>query len=639
MTQKKNNLKWNLLFYTLSFVCFLVFSNTAKASVISPYVATSTIAYSVNGNITTIGCETGESGVLLLLTDDNYAAPYATTGATINSNSFVRLTGTTKSQVWYLYDYNIGELSFSIFSSEFSYATNAQFLEICGIKEEDAFEKFYLYEAPSWDSPFNVYATSTQETFSGLAITSQNNADYSINFSPLGTIFQSVRLTDTARLGFANFYNNDDTDVQMLHYWWTGGSMADFIDIVFNNGGSVAPPVTGWISPILENGNVSVEVCPNYAYGCSGDKLSDWTIQYNICDYWDYTSTFEIGMENSDHTNVNEYLESNLFPMPRLPAPSGCSGLFNYSQFYNPFVGYEEWHFFLRKTTATTTETIYFEDYAFEVATLPEIIYSNGFIYYTGEDPLIVNTSSGAGTSTINFQYNICDQENYLDHHFQLENLQTNALLDISTSTTDCSGVASLDLPHAKNFVNTLNARVDLVNASSSPAILGESFTIIWQITDAPPVQVCNLPSYNINDICEDIDTSTMLGDIRCGIKYALVSSAQFLFYPSCSSLLGLTDNYNDFKTSFPFNTYFDFTNSIDTAINTSLATTSANNISIPFIRQTATSSEYYMLPVMSTSTISNTIGDTGYNTLRTTLAYIYWVIGGVIIFLIITKI
>lgn len=399
----------------------------------------------------------------------------------------------------------------------------------------------------------------------------------------------------------------------------------------------LAPTTHDYISPVLTDGNVDVEVCGSTEI-CEGDKLSNWQVIYDICDSWDYGSIFQIGMENESHTTVNEYLtDPYLFIGPR--TPDQCRGSFQYREFFNENIGYENWHFFLKKIDGATTTYTYFEDFAFEVATLPEIIYSNGFILYTGSNPKIINTSLGAGTSTIPFQFNICADEEWQDSQFVLENLDTNELLTIATSTDVCAGTDILELPHANKFVNSLNARINLVNASSTSKILGNSFNIIWQLTDTPILETCKMPSYDINDICEDIDTSNMLGDIKCGLKYAIVVSAQFLFYPSCSSLTSISDTYSSFKNAFPFNTFFDFTDSIDEAIDTSLnSTTHTNNISLPFIRQTATGTEYYMLPVMSTTTISNTIGSSGYNTIRTSLAYLYWVLAGFIIFLLILK-
>lgn len=154
---------------------------------------------------------------------------------------------------------------------------------------------------------------------------------------------------------------------------------------------------------------------------------------------------------------------------------------------------------------------------------------------------------------------------------------------------------------------------------------------------DIIPYMECDEPSYSIATICDGIATSTV-GDIMCGFKYAIVASGQFLFYPSCESINLISQSYNEFKHAFPFNTYFDLTTTINKAIDTSLATTTSQNFSIPFIRKLATTSEIYMLPVLSSTTISNTIGVTNYATMKLTFGFIWWLLSALIVFFIVTK-
>jgi len=397
-----------------------------------------------------------------------------------------------------------------------------------------------------------------------------------------------------------------------------------------------APASNDYIMPIAHynyfenNGKFTVLV--------EKDQDSNWQTFFDVCDQWNSEKHYRIGLDIGE----DFYFDNEI---------STCRGSFIYSAFNTDISDissdspFQDENFILEECDDTgfsenclITE---YPDWLFDIYVIPEVIYSNGFINYSGNDPLVINTSNGSGTTTIQFQYNICEQEGYTDSHFVLENLDTETLLEIATTTTACSGIESLELPYSKNFVNTLNARVDLVNASSSRQILGNSFKIMWQLTDQINTEECNMPSYNILDVCDDIPLgdSELLYNLKCGVKYAITATGQFLFYPSCDSLYSLKKSYDKFKDSFPFNTYYDLTDSINTAIDTSLsATSTANNFSIPFIRQTATSSEYYMLPVMSSTTISNTIGNNNYNTFRTTVGYIYWVVVAGLIFLIISK-
>lgn len=176
-------------------------------------------------------------------------------------------------------------------------------------------------------------------------------------------------------------------------------------------------------------------------------------------------------------------------------------------------------------------------------------------------------------------------------------------------------------------------------------------FVINWltkdQISNGVPDNNTNPPCveqiYDLSKeaICydEELATSTDPMALSCVIKWSLVNTTHRVFYPSCEALNSISDNYYSFKRSFPFNTFYDLTDSITKAINSAENATSSNSFSIPFIKQTATSSEYYMLPVMSSTTISNTIGKTNYGTFRTTIGYIWWLIIAVIVYFTVRRI
>jgi hypothetical protein len=245
----------------------------------------------------------------------------------------------------------------------------------------------------------------------------------------------------------------------------------------------LTPPSTDFITPLLTNGKVEVEVC-GATQDCIGPKISDWTVYYSICDKWDYTNRLLIGVHNTDNNNVNEYFAAsdyNFFPMPR--QPSGCRGSFQYKDFFSEEVGTANYHFFLRKETATTT--IDYEFDPFPVQTNAEYSSSNGFINYTGPNPKSIDTTTGTSTS-ITFQYNVCDQD-FEAGHFALENLNSNTILNITADAATCSGTGTLTMPYAQNLIQTLPLRIDWINASSTPTILGNSFQAIFWYTALNP--------------------------------------------------------------------------------------------------------------------------------------------------------
>lgn len=155
--------------------------------------------------------------------------------------------------------------------------------------------------------------------------------------------------------------------------------------------------------------------------------------------------------------------------------------------------------------------------------------------------------------------------------------------------------------------------------------------------------QQCAFPVLDKSLICEGIGTPgidyNLWQAIGCGAKYAIVVSADFLFNPGCDSINSLSNNYEKFKRSFPFNTFYDLTDSITLAIDKANTATTTQGIAIPFIRKTATSTEYYALPVVASSSFSNLIGSKNYNIFYNTLGYVWWLIVATIIYFTVRKI
>lgn len=253
----------------------------------------------------------------------------------------------------------------------------------------------------------------------------------------------------------------------------------------------------------------------------------------------------------------------------------------------------------------------------------------------------IDTTSSGGATTTLNFIYNICDDPEYSATTSKIWIINQTGTGFTNTSfgaqdyypATTCSGTGTYTFHLDQGETGTVRAYYAYANSYGVQYLTSGLFYLVASNN----IQPCYPPTYNISNICAGIATST-LGDIQCGLKYGLVSSAQFLFYPSCESLNGLSTTYGQFKRSFPFNTFYDLTDSIDKSINTALTTTTPQNFSIPFVKPTSTGAQIYMLPVMSSTTISNSIGSNNYGIFQMTLGYIWWILVALIAFFIVVK-
>lgn len=145
-------------------------------------------------------------------------------------------------------------------------------------------------------------------------------------------------------------------------------------------------------------------------------------------------------------------------------------------------------------------------------------------------------------------------------------------------------------------------------------------------------VSACFGPAFDLSHLCDGIATGTV-GNLECGASTAFAYAGHFLFYPSCDSLNVFNDFYGTFKKAFPYNAYYQIIDSVNQAIATTSVKTSGV-ISIPFIH--ATNSNFYMLPIVNSSSLPNLIGATNTAMFRTGVTWLMWIFAAGICFLLI---
>jgi hypothetical protein len=162
------------------------------------------------------------------------------------------------------------------------------------------------------------------------------------------------------------------------------------------------------------------------------------------------------------------------------------------------------------------------------------------------------------------------------------------------------------------------------LTASSSISSLDTPyyFTIGTTTPFLPPYRVFDLSE---ESICAGVATSTFFGGIECGFKKVFA----WAFYPDEQSITDFAISYGELKQVFPFNAFFDLTDTVSTAI-ASTTTNSAGGIQMPFINN---SGDYTMLTVASSSSLPNLIGTSNNNLFRNTITYIFWALAGVLVF------
>jgi hypothetical protein len=158
---------------------------------------------------------------------------------------------------------------------------------------------------------------------------------------------------------------------------------------------------------------------------------------------------------------------------------------------------------------------------------------------------------------------------------------------------------------------------------------------INW-VSDDTFHDILGIASSTLVNVCLEVASSSGgFDDFRYGIECGLRKLIFWAFSPDDYAITYFLDDYNLLKRAFPFSIFFSLTDTAKNAIATT--TLSQNdNLGLPFIRKTATSSQFYILPVISSSSLANAIGQTNAGIFRTTLSYFIYIMTASIIFLII---
>jgi hypothetical protein len=156
--------------------------------------------------------------------------------------------------------------------------------------------------------------------------------------------------------------------------------------------------------------------------------------------------------------------------------------------------------------------------------------------------------------------------------------------------------------------------------------------TVTFGIATTTPIT----PTAWCSGLCNDIATATdFTGQIGNGVNCAFRSATCYLFSPHQYNLDQFNTQYNNFKLVFPFNTFFDLAS---TTKNAFASSTISNNqtIGLPNIRKTGTTTQYYIQPLLSSSTMSSFIGSSNATLFRNTISYLLYGLTAGAIFLII---
>jgi hypothetical protein len=149
---------------------------------------------------------------------------------------------------------------------------------------------------------------------------------------------------------------------------------------------------------------------------------------------------------------------------------------------------------------------------------------------------------------------------------------------------------------------------------TSSPANLNfvvGSTTIYFAGDYADPIE---------ENICLDIDISTFYGGVKCALREVVL----WAFKPTKDSTIYFTNSYNQLKTSFPFSAFYSLTDTIQQGI-ASTTISNSSTIDIVLVRQNSGHAQFYTTPILSSSTMASTIGQSNTTLIRNSIGWLMW--------------
>lgn len=377
------------------------------------------------------------------------------------------------------------------------------------------------------------------------------------------------------------------------------------------------------------------------------NKQKVFPIYFDACDsYNDFNSaSIQPVYLSGEYSPAKRIIQ----PKDEFIGPQKCKGNYTYYDIYNDDLsGYVDFIFTTYDVdynviSTTTSNRIVFE------TILPD---EEGYITSMDPSPYMIDLGllpywGHTSTSTLlNYYYDFSDR-NIASTTLYLINYRDGTTVASSTGPFTAKGANTITI--TTPTTPTANLYRYRIVSEGDDDIYSNLFNVSWfykYTSEDDVIDEINIkcqeetPIFSDTGICDGIDTSTWFGGLNCGTREAFTYIFRIFFKPSCPTITKFGNSFTELKQVFPFNVYFDLTDTINTAIDTSLTSTSTTGtIDVPFIRQTSTSSEFYALPMASSSTLQTLIGVNNYNTYRTTLGFIWWIIVSLIIYITIRKI
>lgn len=237
---------------------------------------------------------------------------------------------------------------------------------------------------------------------------------------------------------------------------------------IYNDGESLGSAYDMWFEIYTDstppNNDYVMYYGDNPAYAAI-DSAFALPVVYNICDSWSTTTDFYLYLR--DNEDYDEYADAILL--------DSCSGtiVFDSLTGSNDYSG--TFHFAIN-------ELIDSDEFLLSVYT--PLTAADSYIHYYYPNGLYIDTSGGAGTTTINFAYDVCFDTNWASSTIYLVN-EDSGNTGVSITPAACNAAASLELPYSEDLQLTFPASISY-QRSGVEYLSSSIFNIIFYSQESP---------------------------------------------------------------------------------------------------------------------------------------------------------
>ena len=275
---------------------------------------------------------------------------------------------------------------------------------------------------------------------------------------------------------------------------------------------------------------------------------------YNFCEFAGTSTSTESYYLDLYYPDTTKYFTSQIL--------TSCSGTVNFNQSTETIERSDD-NAVLRIFQGLLSTDVIVESESFAAEINEPLMNDDDYILYTFDNPLYVQTDN-AGTSTMNFTFNFCSDDNFASSTVYLKNLDYGNT-EITYIPTNCSGVGSLALPYVENLNMTLPATISYQRGGTEYLTSDDFMLVFW--SEESPLTIPEMEDYfgtGIFTTAECTSTDWWTNSI-CNFNNKSLSIANF-FGTQSSNLA--KNSINVIKNVFPFNFAVKFKESFELAQN-----------------------------------------------------------------------